>query len=810
MIMQSIRLHPFAGIVDETYPFIEGLNVICGPNEHGKSTVARAIRHVLFVETNMSRKRYEDAIADVLPVTGGDTIRVTLAFASAGNCYTLEKTWNCNGNGRTQLIVSDGGLVTDPAAVQEILQTLLPANQAVIENILVANQSKLADAINTSPDVHSSLSEKLRSAILNGGGISGTRLQEKINWCVNDYFGRWDKEAGKPEGGTSRESLINRWKSSAGRIVNAWYDWQHALQTEKETEDYETQSNRLQTEQNECNEQLNDVKKFLQMHKAAYEAVNRRIKLESELEHYQNHLSRFATEAHRWPLILAQKAVAENLLLQLNNELASLNEEFTLARQKQDFQRDVDKLRQAEELELQLNKALENCSALIEVPDTDVKAAEKMQKAANSYQAAIDGQRLHLSIDTNVSAQFQLTHSGGITETLNIEPAASVVKEVTGGISFQWHGLTFKVQSANADIAALEESLQQTQNSLQALLRQHGLSTLEELTSCAQRFLESQRQVSMARSNLATFLGGDSLGDLRNHCVVANSLPGTRDSKVLEGLVQEKNKLQVKLQMETDGYSKEISGFEKEHQSLEHLDERRLNGKQAVKEKQEALAILPPLPAGFETALDFQDQYSNMVSEKQRLDDIQHRIELAIKDLKEPVQTLAEAKEATASAEKHFLRMLDEGKAYRRIQQALESILSAADATAFQPLHTKTEAYLQQLSAGRFHSIPFDATQPQKLEGNGVALPVNLLSKGTKDILALSVRLAAADVYLQDRSGFVLMDDPLVDMDRIRREAAAVVLNSFSQQHQTIIFTCHEVHADLLSKIKIAESEALN
>ena len=49
------------------------------------------------------------------------------------------------------------------------------------------------------------------------------------------------------------------------------------------------------------------------------------------------------------------------------------------------------------------------------------------------------------------------------------------------------------------------------------------------------------------------------------------------------------------------------------------------------------------------------------------------------------------------------------------------------------------------------------------------------------------------------------MDDPLVDMDRTRREAAAEVLKQFAQEHQLIIFTCHEPHSELLNKMNDVE-----
>jgi exonuclease SbcC len=810
MILESIRLHPFAGIADKTYSFNKGINVIFGPNEEGKSTVARAIRLALFVETNLTRKRNEDAILEVLPITGGDTIHITLVFTSAGNRFTLEKTWTRTGNGRTQLTSSDGTVMTDPLTVQQILQTLLPANQAVLENILVANQSKLADAINASPEVHSSLSEKLRSAILNGGGISGTHLQEKINGYVGDYFGRWDETANKPEGGPSRESVANRWKSGAGRIVNAWYDWQQALQIEKATEDYETKSNSLQTQQNECNERLNNVNLFLQTHKAAYDGVNRRIAIDADIEKFQKALDGFNTDAQRWPVAMAESSNTKTLFEQVSKELSELDTELEQARQKEAAKSDLEKLLLVNSLQQKVAEAKKAAEAITYVPQADLQTARDFQLVINNIQAKIEGQKLRLHIKAELAAELPISHTGGYSETLTFASGDEAEKEISGGFVVNWQGLQFTVQSANEDIATLEASLLKTQTELQMLLRRYNQETVDGLTTASQTFREAQQQILGAHETLTAALGADTFEELQSRCETATALPGTRDVKILENLVKSKNHVRWGHEQTLKKLGEEIINLESKHESHQNLLKRQVKATIAIEQEEEKLSALPPLPTGFETALDFQDQYSTTFSDKQRLDEMKHGIELAVKDLKEPVQTLAEAKEVTVSAEKHFQRLLEEGNAYCRIQAVLEGILSTADTTAFQPLHTKTESFLQRLSAGRFHSIPFDATQPQKLLGNGIALPVNLLSKGTKDILALALRLAAADVYLNGNRGFVLMDDPLVDMDRTRREASAEVLKQFAQQHQTIIFTCHDIHAGLFNEANIGEAVELN
>ena len=85
--------------------------------------------------------------------------------------------------------------------------------------------------------------------------------------------------------------------------------------------------------------------------------------------------------------------------------------------------------------------------------------------------------------------------------------------------------------------------------------------------------------------------------------------------------------------------------------------------------------------------------------------------------------------------------------------------------------------------------MSFASTTPR-----GIALPVEALSRGTREQLFLSLRLALAACYARRGAPLPLvLDDVLVNFDIERAKAAAAVLRDFAAAgHQVLIFTCHE------------------
>ena len=77
---------------------------------------------------------------------------------------------------------------------------------------------------------------------------------------------------------------------------------------------------------------------------------------------------------------------------------------------------------------------------------------------------------------------------------------------------------------------------------------------------------------------------------------------------------------------------------------------------------------------------------------------------------------------------------------------------------------------------------------------DGQSLPVDVLSRGTREQLFLSVRLALVAMFARRGVNLpMVLDDVLVNFDVGRARRAAEVLCEFAAAgHQTLFFTCHE------------------
>lgn len=104
--------------------------------------------------------------------------------------------------------------------------------------------------------------------------------------------------------------------------------------------------------------------------------------------------------------------------------------------------------------------------------------------------------------------------------------------------------------------------------------------------------------------------------------------------------------------------------------------------------------------------------------------------------------------------------------------------------------------FFQRLTKERYCRVwtPLGETTLMVTDQQGHALPVEVLSRGTREQLYLALRLALAQSFAKRGMELPLvLDDLLVNFDLERARSAALVLRDFAAAgHQVLLFTCHE------------------
>jgi len=121
---------------------------------------------------------------------------------------------------------------------------------------------------------------------------------------------------------------------------------------------------------------------------------------------------------------------------------------------------------------------------------------------------------------------------------------------------------------------------------------------------------------------------------------------------------------------------------------------------------------------------------------------------------------------------------------------------------------TDASKHLERLTEGQYVRVwtPLGQQTLKVDDSSGHSLPIEVLSRGTREQVFFALRLALVSSYA--RRGAVLpliLDDVLVNFDNRRAKAAVGVLRDFARQgHQVLVFTCHEHVMKLFKAAKVA------
>ena len=159
-------------------------------------------------------------------------------------------------------------------------------------------------------------------------------------------------------------------------------------------------------------------------------------------------------------------------------------------------------------------------------------------------------------------------------------------------------------------------------------------------------------------------------------------------------------------------------------------------------------------------------------------------------------RSLAESQLELSCFEKQLADARQTWREHATVNRVLERIRSEYEQHRQPETLAVASKYMQQLTGGEYQRIWTPLADDILLVDNaaGESLSVDVLSRGTREQLFLSVRLAlVANFASRGIQLPMVLDDVLVNFDAVRAQRAARALCDFAAGgHQLLVFTCHE------------------
>ena len=106
-------------------------------------------------------------------------------------------------------------------------------------------------------------------------------------------------------------------------------------------------------------------------------------------------------------------------------------------------------------------------------------------------------------------------------------------------------------------------------------------------------------------------------------------------------------------------------------------------------------------------------------------------------------------------------------------------------------IRTHFQKYMEVLNEGISMESVVDTKLKLKVTQVGSKKDVDCFSAGYKDLMYLCMRFALVDSFC-DEGGFLVLDDPFVNLDKNKIEQGLVFLEKLSKKYQILYFTCHD------------------
>lgn len=784
MKIKNLSCTQFAGIRDKSLEFHDGVNLIYGKNESGKSTVVNLISRTLFQNPKINARVDKDFCRLYFPSAkkgsayAGDFADGRISIVSDAGEYTLSKEW---GKHPSCSLSAPDGVFRDSTVVDAVLRQALVYGEGVYSDLLFSSQKNtdrsletLLDA-GTNTDTKKEITAAVSKAFSESGGISMDAVESAIHEKIEAIAGKhWDFEKNQPQ----RKS--GRWANGLGEILKAYYAFEDAGNLLREMTELEEACDAAACECEKAENKaaaLEEALDRLSCFSASIGLLNERKK---RLASVKEQLSKYEAAAEKWPGLIRSCEQGKKL------------------QKEQESRKMIDRFLRAEELHNELEQLEKRLSSFACPTESDISSVKRNSKKADLLKNKLCGMNAAAKItmlgDNTVRVTSVLTNEEVRSEdgTFNFSQAVRVT--VPGVLE-----MLLSPQDADAD--SLRQQISLLEAEISEIFEKYSVKSLEELEEKARIFSQFRMKAESIKTKLNLLLDGVSYETLAQRAGTVGEARTAEEIKdSIFSLTGSADISRFVTACETT-----MKAFAEEYESPEKLSEKISVLTQEKEKINTALTLVGNIPDEYRKIPDI-DAYLNEQKEKLKL--LQLEKQEALKSKSALVSRLEAFHENYGDDIRVRLKntesKLEEQKALLSDwKNILHVFYEQKNKLSQNPMENLGQRFSDYLSAVSLGNVTCEFPEKDKLDMNILSrdrfITYAQLSEGTKETVSLCFRLSVLDHLFPEGGGVIVFDDPFSDMDEERKKQACTLVKKCAERHQVIFLTCHDEYEELLN-----------
>ncbi|RCW58705.1 AAA family ATPase [Halanaerobium sp. ST460_2HS_T2] len=800
MKINNFSTEIFAGINNRNYQFKDGLNILLGDNEAGKSTVINAIYASLFVNPQLKLNTTEgrEFKEKFLPYPDGDFAEAEIEFQAGNNNYKFYKKWS-NSNYRGFLELPDGRRIEKVSKIKEYKNDIFPYVKSTYNNIVFSSQQDIKSTLKRinaeeNPELIDTINSFLRRAVMELDGISIDKFRSKIENELEELTKKWNLKADAVQ--NSSRGVNNPYKVGTGKIYDSYIAREQLRSRIKQSQINERKYEELGLEIKELKDKEGRIIAEIKELSEIESEINQRAAVELEIDNLSEKVNKMTQIAKKWPDLKSELSK-----LKLNQEAESkkiekLKEEIKRAEKLKEKQKISEQLELINTSQKKLAE-LENLKTEFTVSPSQVKNMERYKNKIAAAEASLKAAKLRAQL--NYSAAESIKVSTGVEGEKIISEGE--IFEADGYLRIKTKEIDIEIESAEIDFKSLKTEFKENQQKLEKLKTKMKVDNLSQAREKLQQLTEIKGKIEVENDKISELLAGKSIEKLKAELSKLAELQPAREADQIREEIDRLTSRRADLKTEIKIRENKIKEFKEDYGSLTLLKSELKQKENKIDILKQKLKDLASLPQKYKSTAEF---ISNLKARREKREMINQKLREKMNKHKELENVLPDTSTREMEAEfKELKQKLEKQKNKAqnllKIKRVFENKLEEMDQNSFQPLVNTFSRNLEILTAGKYEagfidsdfSIKIKSSQSRELPGK-----FELLSYGTYDAAALALRLAIFDNLFSEYGGFIILDDCLVNFDPERRKKAVKLIKEYQEKYQIIYTTCDPERAD--------------